>query len=210
MKQYLLMALAVWAFMALPGCSSQPPTHPLIPRNADGVEVITLPVGAIEIRELDFEPGQDPSVGNKLVMQVEAGHHKKQLRLIPLKKGSTAVVIFDRNGKLREKRIYNIVTNDLSQKTITIRALLKSVDGITVETLDDRIVIDGRLEDEDDRERVLQVQAAYYDVVLNLAVPEPNLCATRQCWTNKADVSWENLSPLPPVQLDRIPASTGK
>lgn len=197
------------AFLAFPACSGQKTADsPKVPRNADGVEIVTLPVGTVEVRELDYEPGQEPVVGNKLILQVDAGYHKKQLRLIPLKKGSTAVAIFDSQGKLREKLIYNVVTNDLSQKTLTIRALLQNVDGISVEALDDRIVIDGRLEDEDDRERVLQVQAAYYDVILNLAVPEPNLCATRQCWTNKSELSGEEQSPLPP--LDRLPASTGK
>lgn len=182
MKIKLSTVLLGLGCLLLPACASQKvavKSGP--PVNDAGDDVYTVAVGSVNILDFDSEVAPNPLVGNKTIAEVQPGVSPRQLRVIPVKKGSTAVIVYDTKGKMLRKLIFNVVTNDLSQRTITIRALLKKVEGITVEALDDRIVIDGKLKDEEDRERVLQVQAAYYDWVLNLAVPVADLCATRRC-----------------------------
>lgn len=187
MKIKLSTVLLGFGCLLLPACASQKvavKSGP--PMNDSGDDVYTVAVGSVNILDFDTDVAPNPLVGNKTIAEVQPGVSPRQLRVIPVKKGTTAIIVYSTEGKQVRKLIYNVVTNDLSQRTITIRSLLKKVEGITVEALDDRIVIDGKLKDEEDRERVLQVQAAYYDWVLNLAVPVADLCATRRCVKERA------------------------
>jgi pilus assembly protein CpaC len=125
----------------------------------------TLAVGDIDVLDCDFSPQAIP--GNPSLIKVEPGTTTKQLRVTPQKKGTVTVVISDERGRTMKKINYNIITNNLSQKVAAIRELLYDVEGITIGSLDDKIVIDGELIVPRDFDRLIQVQQAYPEV-LNL------------------------------------------
>jgi pilus assembly protein CpaC len=131
-------------------------------------EIKTIAAGTLDILDLDFTPAPNPIIGNKQILTVEQGANPKQLRVNPLKTGSTSLIISMENGKIAKRYIYNVIKGDLSAKVFTIRHLLEDIEGITIAGLDDKIVIDGELVVPRDLDRILQVQEAYKDVVLNL------------------------------------------
>jgi len=128
----------------------------------------SLAVGEVEILEFDFTPSPDRIVvGNKTILEVKQDI-PRQLKIIPLKKGTTSVVVSYDSGKVARNIKYSVITNDLSNKVLTIRRLLQDIEGISIESVDDKIVIDGELVVPRDLDRILQVQEAYKDVVFNL------------------------------------------
>ena len=169
-----VMALAQPAFTEEPSggaTSSDPSGTPVTPVSSAATsddDVRTVAVGTIDILEFDFTPAPNPTVGNKTILEVQQGNTPRQLKIIPLKKGTSSVIISQENGKIARKLIYNVITNDLSNKVLTIRKLLQDIEGISIESVDDKIVIDGELVVPRDLDRILQVQEAYKDVVFNL------------------------------------------
>ncbi len=131
-------------------------------------DVRTVAVGTIDILEFDFTPAPNPTVGNKAILEVQQGNSARQLKVVPLKKGSSSVIISQENGKIARKLIYNVIMGDLSNKVLTIRRLLQDIEGISIEAVDDKIVIDGELIVPRDLDRIIQVGDAYKDVVMNL------------------------------------------
>ncbi len=126
----------------------------------------TLAVGTTDWLEYEFEPRV--TIGNPAVMKGEIDPASaRKIKLTPLKKGTTSVDIQDPKGKVVHRLNYNVITNDLSQKVMAIRRLLFDVEGITIESVEDKIVIDGELIVPRDFDRILQVQQAYTEV-LNL------------------------------------------
>jgi pilus assembly protein CpaC len=131
-------------------------------------DIKTIAAGTVEIIDLDFTPALNPIIGNKQIISVEAGANPKQLRVNALKTGSTSLIVSMENGKIAKKYIYNVIKGELSSKVLTIRRLLQDIEGISIESVDDKIVIDGELVVPRDLDRILQVQDAYKDVVFNL------------------------------------------
>lgn len=170
------------AALLLSACASTAPTKLSKALIDDEVLEMVVPVGSVDVFDLDFTPSAEPIVGNRTVVEVQVGNHPRQYKTIPLKKGATSVVFSDEAGKVRRRISYKVVTNDLFTRYEAVRYLLRNVRGVLVEIVDNRILIDGKVENEADREKVLTVQAAYYDVVLNLAANSENLCATRNCF----------------------------
>ena len=99
----------------------------------DEVLEMVVPVGTIDVIDLDFTPGSKPVIGNRTVVEVAAGSHPRQFTAIPLKKGSTMVVFSDENGKVRRRIAYKTVTNDLFTRYEAVRYLLRNVRGVLVE-----------------------------------------------------------------------------
>lgn len=128
-------------------------------------EVKSLPVGAVDSLDFDFQPRYTiPSNG---VIKVEVGSTLKQLKVFPLKKGTAQLVIEDDKGVLHKKYNYNVSVADLSPKVTALRRLLFDIEGITIELVEDKIVIDGELIVPRDWDRIYQVQQAFPEV-LNL------------------------------------------
>lgn len=125
----------------------------------------TIAQGEIDILDCEFAPSATP--GNPQLIKVEIGANPRQLRIIPQKKGTVSVVISDERGRTMKKINYNIITNNLSQQVAAIYKLLYDVEGISIYSLDDKIVIDGELIVPKDFDRILQVQQAY-PTILNL------------------------------------------
>lgn len=124
-----------------------------------------IAVGTIDYLEFDFPTNL--SVGNQSILKAENGASLNQWKITPLKKGTTSVDITDPKGKLIKQYVYEVTTNDLSPQVVAIRKLLQDIEGITIESVQDKIVIDGELIVPRDFDRILQVQQAYPNV-LNL------------------------------------------
>lgn len=137
-------------------------------------EVRTLAVGSVEVIDLDFAPGT-LAIGNKYVLEVKPGVNPKQLRVVPIKKGTTTLAIPDAGGKVRRKFLFNLITNDLSPKAITVRKLMGSVPGVHVESVDEHIVIEGEISDPRHAERIRKLAKAYPEV-LDLTTSSASLC----------------------------------
>lgn len=144
----------------------QPPASPAIAED----DVRTIAVGSIDFVDLDFEPGP-PSIGNKTILDVALADpsNPRRWKITPMKKGTSSVVFVPASGKGTPREIrYNAINSDLSARVLTIRRLLQDIEGISIESVDDKIVIDGELVVPRDLDRILQVQEAYKDVVFNL------------------------------------------
>lgn len=136
----------------------------------------TVAVGTIDILDLDFDPAPNPSVGNKYVLEVQQGSSPRQFKAIPIKKGTTSLVISDQQGKVRRKLIYNIITNDLSNRALTLRKLLAPVHGVRVETLDDKVVIEGDVTEAKHADRIAKLVKAFPEV-LDLTFNADSVCS---------------------------------
>lgn len=125
-------------------------------------------VAAGNIVTLDFEFEPNVVVGNPALMVAEKdAANPRQIRLRPVKKGTTDVIIQDSRGRTVRKINFSIITDDLSQKVMALRTLLGDIEGITIKSVDAKIVIDGELIVPKDFDRLAQVQEAYPEV-LNL------------------------------------------
>lgn len=133
---------------------------------AEYEETCTIAVGVIDVRTFDFLPRVQ--VAKDDLLQVKEGGSPNEIRMFPLKKGTASVFIEDHQGGHRQRVIYNITVNDLSGRVQTIRQLLSDVEGITVRALDDKIILDGELIVPRDFDRIVAVQQAFSDSVLNL------------------------------------------
>lgn len=127
----------------------------------------TVAVGGIDTIDFPFTP-RPPAIGNPTLVRVENGSTSNQIRVVPLKKGTTTIQFDGPDGKVYKKINYNFPAGPLADKVAVIRKLLQEVEGITIEAVDDKIVIDGELIVPKDFDRILQVQEAYKDVVFNL------------------------------------------
>ena len=116
--------------------------------------------GSVEILDLDFIPGS-ADVGNQRLLRIREIPGTNQLRIFPLTKGITNVFIRDQRGRIRRNIKYTITSTDLSIKVAYIRTLLENVEGITVNSLGENIVVDGELVVPKDLDRVLNVLEAY-------------------------------------------------
>ncbi len=129
-------------------------------------ESCSIAVGVIDVRDFDFVP--KVQLGNESLLQSKEGSNPNQIRLVPLKKGTTSILVEDKNGGHRQRITYNITTNDLSSKVEAIRQLLADVEGISIRSLDDKIIIDGEIIVPRDLDRIVAVQQVYADSVVNL------------------------------------------
>jgi hypothetical protein len=193
----LARALALAALFSLNACNQKT-------EEKTSEEIRTVAVGTVESLDLAFEPAPNPLVTNKSILEVMQGNHPKQLKVIPLKKGAADLTLFDECGQARRKIAYRVITTDMHNNYLYVSYLLRNLPGITVEVVGEQIVVDGKPASDRDAERILSVQAAYSDRVLNLATKSENLCKTRICRVNDEPV-WPTLAPEP--EEWRAPAS---
>lgn len=161
---FLLLAMA----FALPAADAYAVDEPTTEseKSKDEDNYRTIAVGNVDWLEFDFDP--KVTVGNQALLKWEIDPSTPHtVKLSPLKKGTTSVDIQDPKGKLVRRINYSIISDDLSQKVLALRRLLYDIEGITIESVDAKIVIDGELIVPRDFDRILQVQQAYPEV-LNL------------------------------------------
>lgn len=125
----------------------------------------TMAVGTLDPLEFEFDVG-DAVVGNSAIVTAERTG-PRSITIKPIKNGTTSVDIYTQQKKRVRRFLYNIIKTDLSQKVLAIRRLLYDIEGISVELVDEKIVIDGDLVVPRDLDRIVQVTSAYPEV-LNL------------------------------------------
>jgi pilus assembly protein CpaC len=164
----LILLVALCGF-SLPSRGEDPPaSDPAAPAARPAEDVRSVAVGEFDWLEYEFDA--KISIGNQNVMKVDRDSTSGppfRYKLTPVKAGSTSVNVQDPAGRLVAQIKYSVIASDLSQKVLAIRRLLFDVEGISIESMDDKIVIDGELIVPRDFDRILQVQQAYPQV-LNL------------------------------------------
>ncbi|RZA06685.1 MAG: hypothetical protein EOP11_09685 [Proteobacteria bacterium] len=160
----LLFALAVGAPYLAPGFAFAADDDSSASETKEE-DARTVAIGNLEVIDLDFDVG-DAIPGNAPVLSIEKTG-TRSIRINPVKAGTSNVLIYNTQRKLMRRLQYNVVKSDASAKVLAIRKLLYDIEGITVELVDDKIVIDGDLVVPRDLDRIVQVTSAYPEV-LNL------------------------------------------
>ena len=116
--------------------------------------------GSVDLLDLDFPPAAADVVDKRLV-NIREIEGTNQLRIFPLRPGSTNIFIRGRDGEVKKNIKYIITSTKLSQTVAHIRSLLENIEGITINSLGENIVIDGELVVPKDLDRILNVLQAY-------------------------------------------------
>lgn len=161
-----LLLLAMLALVFAPGYVARAADEAENSAGLNEDDVKTLAVGTIDEDTFEFEPAFQ--VGNTTIVVVEKDpENPRRLVYKPIKKGTTSVQVRDPKGKLVRRVIFNVIATDISPKVLAIRRLLQDIEGIRIELVDEKIVIDGELVVPRDLDRIVQIQSAYPEV-LNL------------------------------------------
>lgn len=132
-------------------------------------ETHNVTVGVQEILDFDFGPRRGVPGSAKILAAALNESNPKQVIVTPLAPGTTSLTITDVQGRVRYKYTYNVTANDMSQKVMAIRELLKDIEGISIRVVDSHVVLDGELIVPRDYDRILKVTEAYKsDGILDL------------------------------------------
>lgn len=123
-------------------------------------EVREVVAGSVNIVEVDL-PGGRAESGDPKLLTIQGIPGSNQIKVFPLKAGSTNLLILDNRGKVRKNIKYVITATDLSLKVENMRALLDNIEGITINSVGDKIVIDGELVVPKDLDRIINVSEAF-------------------------------------------------
>lgn len=124
------------------------------------IEIREKVAGSVDLIEFDFQPGTIDR-GDPKLLDVQPVPGTTQYRVFPLKQGSTNLIVRDLKNKVRKQIKYVITTTDLSLKVEQMRGLLDTIEGITVSSVGDKIVIDGELVVPRDLDRIMNVADAF-------------------------------------------------
>ena len=125
----------------------------------------TINIGNIDSLEFSTQPRVVN--GAPAILKTEQGASLNTIKVIPQKVGPATLVFEDEKGKVLKKISYNVQKDDLSFKVLSLRKLLYDIEGITIESMDGKIVLDGELIVPRDFDRILAVKEAYPEI-LNL------------------------------------------
>lgn len=126
----------------------------------ENIETREVSVGSLDTIEFDFQPSRVDPV-QKGILKIERIGSELAVRVSPIKAGITDVVVYDLQGKLRRKIKYVVTATDLSLQVTQMRRLLDTVEGLSIASVGDKIVLDGELVVPKDLDRVLNVVGAY-------------------------------------------------
>jgi len=141
---------------------------------------LLLTTGEDKVVDLDFDVEGDKyiSTGNPgvvVVQVISVAGTKRQLVFKPLKSGETTVTIRDAEGSM--KLIFRVLVSgsNLEQRAAEIRSLLLDIDGLDINIVGQKIVIDGEVLVPNDYARMLAViqDKSYADLIINLASISP-------------------------------------
>ncbi len=116
--------------------------------------------GTVEILELTFQPG-GVDIGDPKILKVQPIPGSTKLYIFPQEKGSTNILIRDLNNNVAKIINYNVRTTDLSERVRQMRQLLDNVEGITITSVGEKIIIDGDLIVPKDLDRIINVANAF-------------------------------------------------
>ena len=118
-------------------------------------EYRTISMGDIDVLKSPATP--KVAVGNDKVITASVAADG-QIFVVGKDIGTSSLLLLDANGKAVRHIVYNVPSANMSAKLNAIRHQLRDVEGITVEVMDGRVVIDGEVLVRADFDRVLQVQ----------------------------------------------------
>lgn len=138
--------------------------------------VLSLSTGKDFIVDIDFNPNEDKenriSVGNPKVLKVSLVtiDDKKQLVFKPLSAGETTVGVRDEAGEVKLIFDVRVTDADLLKLLTQLKNLLADIEGITIQIVGSKIVIDGELLVPGDYSRLINVigNEPYASNVINL------------------------------------------
>lgn len=123
-------------------------------------EMREVVAGTVDLIDFDFFPSK-VDVGDSKLLSFNQVEGTNQLKIFPLKAGTTNLIIRDARQKIRKNIKYVITATDLSLKVEQMRSLLDTVEGISITSVGDKIVIDGDLVVPKDLDRVINVTEAF-------------------------------------------------
>lgn len=166
----LFLALSFCLF----SCAGTAPKPASAPEPAE--DNVMAAVGTVDLVDLEGRAEQ-VWAANRAVVEAQPGDRPGQWKIVALKKGVSAVNFYASDGKLVRRVVYQVVANNLLSRLRTLKQLLAGVRGIGLQIIDDKIVIDGDLVSHQtvvrDMDRLLMVQEAYKESVLNLVGISP-------------------------------------
>jgi hypothetical protein len=166
----LFLALSLSLF----SCAGTAPKQAAAPEPAE--DNVMAAVGTVDVVDLEGRAEQ-VWAANRAVVEAQPGDRPGQWKIMALKKGVSAVNFYASDGKLVRRVVYQVVAGDLLSKLRTLKQLVAGVPGLDLQIIDDKIVIDGNLARHEtvvrDMDRLMTVQEAYKDIVLNLVGISP-------------------------------------
>lgn len=97
------------------------------------------------------------TVGNSAIANFRANRSKKSITLLPKAAGKTILLVYDSNGKQQDAIDINVYPTDPDDLLAQIRKLLINVEGITINRMNSKIIIDGDVYLSEDKERIQRV-----------------------------------------------------
>ena len=119
---------------------------------ADQYLVVNVP----KIMNFNFSVG-NVTIGNNEICEFKANRKNSTITLYPKRAGQTLLMVFDTNSKQRDAIQLSIYPQDPEKKLDQIRQLLMNIEGITINRLDQKIVIDGEVYTQEDKDRIKKV-----------------------------------------------------
>ena len=140
-KSFLVLA-ALFIFFSLQSFS----------KGADEYLIVNVP----KVKSFNFSIG-NITVGNPEICEFKANRKDKTVTLYPKRPGETLLMVYDGAGKQRAAVQISVYPTDPEKLLNQIRELLINIEGITINRLDQKIVIDGEVYTQEDKERIKKV-----------------------------------------------------
>ncbi len=128
---------------------------------------IRLTVGQQRVLEVTF-PLEQVAIGDPTVADVKIVSKGKQLLITALTQGVTDVLTWDLKGR-QLSTLIQVVTKDIRIIKAEVLGILKDIEGITIRSVGDRVVVDGEIFTRPDFERIKKVEQIYKGEVVVLA-----------------------------------------
>lgn len=122
------------------------------PAGAEEYLVVNVP----KVKKFRFPIG-NIKIGNPGVCDFKANRKARRITLYPKNPGQTLLMVYDTRGKQRAAIQLTVYSSDPAKLLQQMRKLLINIEGITIERLDQKIVIDGEVYTQEDKERIRKV-----------------------------------------------------
>lgn len=142
MKAIKILTLALCSFMFIAAETT----------GTDEYLVVNVP----KIKAFNYSIG-NVTVGNPEICDFKADRKKNRITLYPKNAGETLLLVFDANGAQRNALQLRVYPSDPEQLLSQIRKLLINIEGIKVDRLDNKIVVDGEVFTQEDKDRIRKV-----------------------------------------------------
>ncbi len=138
----VLTAIIISSFVLLPALNS----------SAEEYLIVNVP----KVKRFKFSIG-NVTVGNPDICDFKANRKAKRITLYPKRSGETLLMVYDTKGRQRATLQIKVYSSDPEKMLNEIRRLLINVEGINIQRLDNKIVIDGEVFTQEDKDRIKRV-----------------------------------------------------